>query len=535
MIDQLELLKQIETYVGALFVVFYGFERFRKTPSEPGARRMAYPSRATTTAASYYTGVLLYSGIGLVVYAGILLCPSLVSKMSALSGELGVAIPGSLRQSPSVLVALFLTVLLPRVPILAGLDDFVRTQLQHMAAIPYEVRRLAAELRRATFRAADDHELAEITPALLARGFGKADVRYATGDSLLARWMRLTTLMRRLEVWEAEGGLKDYVLECPGELDALRERHEELGAKLRRACELARTTEAEPDGRAAATLAAYREEVASALDAELRDLHDAISRAVLLGEYTQPRRVRRLHALGFQVRLEPVGHVSLNSLILLFTAGSVLFLFFFSVMPNPRPHETPVDMLLRSVMIAAIYCVSIWCAVMPKNRWPGARRRSGGPRPWLAYFASALVAAGAGAVVSLVVKVLYYAGKDDSAWPRFLQSLPWTLLTFAVAFMVAALADDEPGDLTVARLGHRPLWLVEGCLMVVLMLPVGLYVYRLLQDTTPYYSLVPLTQVLILVPLVSFSIGALVPSWYRQAPPAEATPRLTAAPAPARG
>ena len=35
MTDQLELLTRLETYVGAAFVAFYGFERFRKPPSEP--------------------------------------------------------------------------------------------------------------------------------------------------------------------------------------------------------------------------------------------------------------------------------------------------------------------------------------------------------------------------------------------------------------------------------------------------------------------------------------------------------------------
>jgi hypothetical protein len=33
MTEQLELLARLETYVGAAFVAFYGFERFRKPPS----------------------------------------------------------------------------------------------------------------------------------------------------------------------------------------------------------------------------------------------------------------------------------------------------------------------------------------------------------------------------------------------------------------------------------------------------------------------------------------------------------------------
>jgi hypothetical protein len=434
-----------------------------------------------------------------------------------------------------VVVALLLTVLLPRVPALATLDDFVRTRLQHMAAIPHEVRRLAVELKRASFRPASEDEYAEIAPALLAQGFDEADLRCAGGDTLLARWFRLATLMRRVEVWEAEGGLREYFVECPGELETLRERYEEVGAKVRRAYGLAQGPGGEaPDGRAAATLAAYRDDVAAALDAFVRDLHDAVSRAVLVCEYTEPRRARRLTALGFPVEVKPIGTLSLNSLMLLFTLGSVLFLFVFSVAPSRRPDETPVDMLLRSVMIAAIYCVSLWCAIAPKRHWAAARRCPGAARPCAAYFLSAVVAALAGAVVSLTVKVLYHASLAEG-WTRFGQSLPWTLMTFVMAFAVAALADNEPADLAGLRLDHRPLWLVEALAMVAIMVPVSLLVYRLLLDTTPVGRVPPLGQILTIVVIVSFTIGALVPSWYRQAPPTTASRRLAAAPAPAAG
>jgi hypothetical protein len=215
---------------------------------------MPYPSRATTTAASYYTAVLLYCGTGVLVYGTLLFSPSVLEKIWALVPQLGAEVPSALQQSPSVVVALLLTVLLSKVPALAALDDFVRTRLQHMAAIPYEVRRLAVELKRASFRPAGEDEYAEISPALLAEGFEEAEVRLATGETLLGRWFRLATLMRRLEAWEAEGGLREYFIDCPGELETLRERYEEIGAKVRRAYGLARTPEGEiPDERALTT------------------------------------------------------------------------------------------------------------------------------------------------------------------------------------------------------------------------------------------------------------------------------------------
>ena len=537
MTEQLELLGKVETYVGALFVAFYGFERFRKPPAEPGARGLAYASRATTTAASYYTAVILYCGIGVVLYGSLLFSPSVLEKIWALVPQLGSEVPSALQQSPSVVVALLLTVLLTKVPALAALDDFVRVRLQHMAAIPYEVRRLAVELKRAGFRPASEDEYAEIMPGLQAHGFDEMDLRYAAGDTLLGRWLRLTTLLRRVEVWEAEGGLREYFIECPGELEALRERCDEVGVKVGRAYGLGRGPEGgNEDARALATLTAYRDDVAAAVEALLRDAHDAISRAVLLCELTEHRRARRLGALGFEAEVQPVGRISLNTLMLLFTLGSVVFLFVFSVMPHRRPGETPVDLVLRSVMIAAIYCVSIWCALGPKSRWPAARRAPGGPRPWAAYLLWSLVAAVAGAAVSLGVKVIYYAklGVGES-WVRFTEALPWTIMTFAVAYAVAVMADDEPGDLAAMRLGHRSLRTVETVGMIALMLPTSLLVYRLLLDTQPIERIPALSQVLATVAIVSVAIGALVPSWYRQSPSPTHAPRLAAAPAPAAG
>ncbi len=544
MTEQLELLARLETYVGAAFVAFYGYERFRKPPSEPGARLAAYPSRATTTAASYYTAVFLYCGIGVLLYGTLLFSPSVLEKIWALVPQLGAEVPSALQHSPSVVVALLLTVLLSKVPALAGLDDFVRTRLQHMAAIPHEVRRLAVELKRAPFRPASEDEYAEIAPALLAKGFDEVDVRLASGDTILARWFRLSTLMRRIEVWEAEGGLSEYFIDCPGELDVLRERYEEIGAKVRRAYGFARVPATEPAGFGAATtvaealgapdartldmMAAYRDDVTAGLDALVRDLHDAICRAVLLCEFTEHRRARRLGALGFEVKIESVGHISLNNLMLLFTAGSVLFMFASTVLPSRRPDETPVDLVLRSVMIAAIYCVSLWCALGPKTHWACARRSAGAARPWCAYFVSALAASAGGAAVSLGTKILYHASFAE-AWARFGQSLPWTFMTFAVAFVVAALADDDPADLAALGLGHRPLWLVEGVVMVAVMVPVSLLVYRLLLDTTPLARIPALSQVVTTVFIVSFAIGSLVPRWYRNAPSDKAASRLTAA------
>lgn len=530
MIQNIGLLLSLESLVGAAFVVFYAFDRFGKPPAEPGGRAVTCHSRATTTAAAYYSAVVLYCGAGLAVYTALLLYPSVLDKLERLAPDLVELVPEVLRQSPAVVLALLLTVLLPKVPVLAAVDEFMRRRLQHMAAIPHEVRRLAAELRRAPFRVPDEAEQREIVAALVAEGFDAADLRFDGGTSPQTLWTRLATLVRRLDAWDADPHLQEYFLSCPGELAALRERYEEILPKARRCFQLSRELAPDvPDQRAATALAAYRDDVTNQVEALLKALYDAVGRAVLLCDLTHQRRARRLQGLGFDVTVEPIRHISLNSLMLLFTAGSVLFTLIFLVAPQTRPGETAVDVLLRSVMIASIYCVALWCAVTPKSRWSLARRHPGSERPWAAYLASAVAAAAAGIAVSFLTKLLSL-GSVVTAWDRTLESAPWAVMTFAVAYAVAALADNEPDELASLGLGERRLWLVEAVAMVAAMVPVALFVHYLLHHTMPLDRIRPLWLVLTTTVVVAFAIGALVPSWYRDSPRTMRNPRLTVAP-----
>ena len=184
--------------------------------------------------------MLLYCGIGVLVYGTLLFSPSVLEKIWALVPQLDAGVPDALQQSPPVVVALLLTVLLSKVPALAALDDFVRTRLQHMAAIPYEVRRLAVELKRASFRPPARTSTRRSPPRSSPRGSRRPTPVRGRRHPPRAL-VRLATLMRRVEAWEAEGGLREYFIECPGDLETLRERYEEMGVKVRRAYGLAGT------------------------------------------------------------------------------------------------------------------------------------------------------------------------------------------------------------------------------------------------------------------------------------------------------
>jgi hypothetical protein len=131
----------------SVLVVLYTWRLF----SEPSA------NRSSTTAVRYYLAAAFYCLWGLFVYAALIIALAAASPESARAALIELLKKfdlGSLSQllPAEILAALLVTVLLPKVPLVASVDTWVREQIEYMASIPYEVRRLAAELERSDVR-----------------------------------------------------------------------------------------------------------------------------------------------------------------------------------------------------------------------------------------------------------------------------------------------------------------------------------------------------------------------------------------------
>jgi hypothetical protein len=134
-----------------------------------------------------------------------------------------------------------------------------------------------------------------------------------------------------------------------------------------------------------------------------------------------------------------------------------------------------------------------------------------------------------GVVFAFLTKLLCL-GSLVTAWERTREGMPWAIMTFAVTYAVAVLADNEPDEFAALGLAGRWLALVEALVMVVTVVPVALFVHYLLHYTMPHDRIRPLWLVLTTTVVVAFAIGALVPSWYRNSPQTIRNPRLTVAP-----
>jgi hypothetical protein len=536
------MLTYVEIALSSVVIVVFAVERFRALPTDPRDSGVPYRiSRSTTTAASYYTAVSLYGAIALGVFAFLLLTPQALDRLVETAPEIGDAIAPWARQSPPLLVVLILTVLLPKIPLLSSMDEWFRRRLQRMAAIPQEVRRLSAELRRTPFRVSADRRQ-ELMDAMVAKGFETGDVLFEDGTAPQHLWTKLSMLMHELDSWEADERFTSYVLTYPNEFTALRLRYEALVPRAAKCFSMLRelTTDPEPTKKGGAVYA-YRDDLVHEIEALLKDVYEAVSHAILLCELTQRARVSQLIRLGFGLDPEPPRRLTLNELLGLFTGMTVVYAIGFVMMPHGHGGGRGLDVktFVLALMIAAIYCVAVWCAIAPKVRWRFARRSPTAGRPWGWYLLSGLMAASTGAVISYLSKLITFHGGAVKAWELYWQTSPWAIMTFATAYALAFLADDEPMEGYGGLFAASRLRWVEGVALTLVMVAAAWLVHELLlganetalemraaKPDMPVLPVRPLREIELLTVVIGFAIGSLVPSWYRAAP-AEPTSTAT--------
>jgi hypothetical protein len=488
----------VDFVLGTILVALYASDRFN-TPAS---------NRSSTTAARYYTAVALYLGVATGIYAVLLFgFPQLAHQWAPSAIE---NLPWAKDLSAPLLVALLLTVSLPRVPILSNIDEWIRKKLQHMAAIPYEARRLSAALRKAPFHVADERQ-DEIRSGMLGEGFVAKDILFLDGSGPQPLWTKATALMKSLEDWEGHPRFSGFVANFATDLDALRGRYKQLVPKARNCFRLVRDHAAgRSDGQTDDAVTQFQADFVEQARELMRSMYDFFGRGVLQCKLTHGARCEQLRSLGFEVRL-PRPKLTANELVALFMGLTVVLVFAFVARSSAGRAASLLELVGLAVRISAIYCVAIGWALYPKDRWQCARQGAGDIRPVACYMLSAVLASATGLAMSLMVKCLL--SRDLAmVWEHICQVWPWTLMTFATAFATAWLTDNRP---TPRWPASRLRWL-EGLAQAALMVGVAWIVHILLRETGPQVP--PLGDVLLRSGIIGFGIGFLVPTWHRDAP-----------------
>jgi len=256
------------------------------------------------------------------------------------------------------------------------------------------------------------------------------------------------------------------------------------------------------------------------------DLLDFISRGILHAELTDASRKRRLEALGFLEHPAPTAF-TLNQLLCVFGTVMLLMLSGFLVV---GAKESVGMVIMRTSMIAAIYCVAVSCAVVPRETWAMAKRQRG-QRPVGFYVVAGVMAVGFSLLISFCFNCIFERGVGPG-WRRSGMTYPWAAMTFTTTVMTAFLIDDRPWR-RVPRLVWR---LIEGIGAAAVLLAMSWLTHRWLEDVVQApgaivpagYAVPPTSMVMIIAGAVGLAIGYLVPTWYREAP--RATQREPEAP-----
>lgn len=511
----------LDLILGTIFIVFGAADRFN-TPAT---------NRSSTTAIRYFAALFGYCGVGLAAYALLVHFPALVALLlQDASGDDLVSDQWARQLSRPLLVALLLTVLLPRLPFLCECDNWIRKHFQEMAAIPYEVRRLGAELRKVTLALPDDLR-AVVRQRLERNGFKPADIQFDADATPAGQWTRLTALFLKLEDWEGDKKMAGFLASFPGQFGELRRQYGQLESKAKNCFRLAEETATRTaSARAHDAVLRYTEDFLDQTAELYRALLDFISRGILHAEFTDHARLQRLRQLGFAMATQG-STFTFNQIMLVFSLVFLVLLGGGVTFSGIAAGMTFGQTLARLALVSAIYCVAVACAVLPKRRWDLAQHRPGSARPFGFYILAGLLAAVFGQCLNLAFSCVQEHSLAHG-WQRFLLTYPWALASFATAALTAFLVDN-PVLPPLARGRQR---LFEGAFQGVATSGVGYLVHEWLADrfqqisaasTLPINYHVPaLCPIMIMAGAIGFVLGLCIPTWSREAPLAIAKPPL---------
>ena len=476
----------IHLLLGAAAVLVHYGGRFATPPDR----------RLMTTAARYYTAMACYLvAVTAVYYVGV---RSLV-------------VVGRTEAWGPLLAALVFVTVLPRVPIVAAADTALRRRLLVLAHVPVEVLRLAALLRKTPWRPGSETR-AYIEQDLRVRGLRPELIRFDNDGSVRALWTRLAGLVMELQTTSDER----FRSRVHGRLITVMHRYERLSLNVAKVLtiiadqykgqrsadiDLDRPVPADPVNE---LVAVFSLEV----QALLNDVHWLLAARVLWSGRTQAAGHRELRAIGFEVEPAPPSDIvdRLTGAVTAAAAMALLVLALFVASDGPAPASA---LATKAAMILLIYVSAVWCAVYPKQRVGLANRDVSGRRPYVFYAVGALLSGVLAAVISLVFRTIIF-GDFMLAAREIGPRLPWVLLAVGSTAMTAVMLDNHvPADAP-----SRWIKWSEGALQALGSVALALVVHPLLHKAgAPEIPSLP--QLLLVTPLIGFSIGFTVPTWYR--------------------
>ncbi len=480
----------LELLLGALFVMFHAYERFNKPVT----------NRSSTTAVHYFSGATAYAVIALCAY---FILSNYRDLLVSLLGK-DMVPDYVLTLSPALIAALVLSVFVEKIPFIAYADRRLRSTLQEVAQIPYEVRRLSHSLQAYEF-SVSRLMLDQVRSRLSNYGLTETDLVWDHTESFQPVWAKTTILLQLVATWQTERRFSAFMNTFQNEYAALAEKHARLNAYV---LDYKLSAPVSADTPEEKLIQKLRKHV---YEDQLKDLFqevcEFIARALLSCHVSAKARTAELRRMGFAERREP-RQLSLNQMANIFLMVSAVLLMGILLAGGRKDFGVGQQVMLV-LMVATTYCVAISCAIYFMRQLEAESVESVNERHTITYLFAGLAAVVLGLLVHFVFKFLIHDFNLDKTLEDIGLRYPRLLLTFTLAAMTAFNIDNGSNH------GRAQSW-IEGGLQA-LAQGIAAYVASLwtqqldptIQNSNTAWFAIVLSSA------IGFLLGYNVPGWYR--------------------
>jgi hypothetical protein len=377
----------LEFIIGAVFVGLYSIDRIN-TPKI---------NLETTTVQRFWAMVLAYALASIVLF---LLLAQLLKAIGV--ANLLAFLPGIndyKNMSPPLLMALFMTVLLPKIPGLATLDEAVRREFRHRASMS----RIAGNLSHLLERGPLNLSAAKrdrVMQDLQEQEIESQDIVFSNNGSPQYLWTKISVLLDSLKNWETDPVYRGFVTSFRGEWNTLIEESELHEAKAIRCFRLGCVSG--KDEKLLAALKDCRRHYSEQLTELLKKLSDFMGRGVAQCRRSPEARREALVAIGIDVKVNVGYTVHQITLVFLLALGvTILFPLLLDVINK----EFDFKIELYMFKIAFSYACAGLVALHLHYRMdrPSVSHRY---RPWGRYVVAGLIAVVLASLASLAIDAL---------------------------------------------------------------------------------------------------------------------------------
>ena len=445
----METFSLIEWGVGGIFVGVNAYRRYN-TPTS---------NRETTTFQNFCTYFFFYlvTVLTLYVFCGALLDSS-PETIGAIYGLLTnqpstSPPPGIADLSAPMVSALFLTTLLPSLPVLSRYDKALLNIFWDRGHIPNHVQKMAATMRRAAFSYSPG-QIRQLRILCKSLGVGYDSLDLESGLNLDFRWARINLLVLGIEAWKQDdtAGIRRYLIEHKTELRMQRESLDELNREY---LEL-KNEHLEIH---------IREKMQQFLDKSMRELFRSctvfVAKAACKTELSESGRRSRISQLGFEGGSAGVDGLSGRQIATALIAILITFLTI-SVIQELSKEATFRkfgNVAFMTFLMFFTYGSALLIALSLKRQLMMGYNELTRQRSWIAYLAVGIITPLSWIIVSISYRYILQmlSGLEsnlnfDGVITAIQWSYPYALQSLALAISVSWVLDHHQSRIMTGKL-----------------------------------------------------------------------------------